>query len=791
MWFIPAIAEHVQHGRSLTSEPLGGNAMKHCALVLILAAGVCFSGVQSARAQQFSPSSEQVPVVGQPDAPAGTVPHLLQFAGTLKDAAMRPVTGAASVTFAIYSDQDGGTALWSETQNVLADANGHFNVLLGGATVNGIPAELFGTGQSRWLGISTARSAEMPRVLLASVPYALRAADADTLGGLPASAYVTTQSLAASNARATTPIAGGNTTVIATPQIASAQTAGTSATNAIPQATPSGTGTTDYIPLWTSGSNLGNSILFQSGSSIGLGTTTPASTLDINGGEILRGGFYEFPQGTATASAGQPSHSFQWLASLYSSSTKAAADLAFGFRAEPATNNVANPTAKLDLFYGTGGPTGSLADTGFSFATNGIVTFASGQTFPGVAELGAPNNFETNQAFNAGLTATNPTAGIVGTASNTAGSAIGVDGQSNSTSGYGVIGQSPWIGVYGSSSGSSTTGLGSGKAGVWGDTGGGSGAGYQGVLGTADDNSAGVFLNNGSYSALLAKNQSAGKAIEGEGLGGGTGVFGGNGTLSTDGGAIAATAGVWGDVSGSSAFAAILGTADDNDAGWFYNHSDHEATVEIENASSATGPLLLAYGNASGNYCQIETNGDFSCTGSITDIATVDGARKVAQYSMQSPENWSEDFGSATLANGTATVSLEATFAQTVNARAGYHVYLTPNGDSKGLYVANKTASGFEVRESGGGTSNVAFDYRIVAKRVGYETVRLKDVTARQAQIQSNAKKLQSGAAKPAGATKSAPRSGAGTPIAAAPAISNTARQLTAPAAARTTKPVN
>jgi hypothetical protein len=376
--------------------------MKRCALVLIFAAGVCFSGVQSARAQQVSPSSEQAPVVQpevqpvvQPDAAAGTVPHLLQFAGTLKDATMRPVTGAASVTFALYSEQDGGTALWSETQNVLADASGHFNVLLGGATANGIPAELFGTGQSRWLGISVARSAEMPRVLLASVPYALKAADADTLGGLPASAYVTTQSLAASNARATTPIAGGNTTVIATPQIASAQTASTSATNAIPQATPSGTGTTDYIPLWTSGSNLGNSILFQSGSSIGLGTTTPASTLDINGGEILRGGFYEYPQGTATASAGQPSHSFQWLASLYSSSSKAAADFAFGFRAEPAQNNVANPTAKLDLFYGTGGPTGSLADTGFSFATNGIVTFAAGQTFPGtsasVNELNLPN----------------------------------------------------------------------------------------------------------------------------------------------------------------------------------------------------------------------------------------------------------------------------------------------------------------------------------------------------------------------------------------------------------------
>jgi hypothetical protein len=74
-------------------------------------------------------------------------------------------------------------------------------------------------------------------------------------------------------------------------------------------------------------------------------------------------------------------------------------------------------------------------------------------------------------------------------------------------------------------------------------------------------------------------------------------------------------------------------------------------------------------------------------------------------------------------------VELEPAFAQTVNTGVEYHVFLTPNGDCKGLYVANKTASGFEVRELGGGTSSVAFDYRIVVKRKGYETVRMEDMT--------------------------------------------------------------
>ena len=105
--------------------------------------------------------------------------------------------------------------------------------------------------------------------------------------------------------------------------------------------------------------------------------------------------------------------------------------------------------------------------------------------------------------------------------------------------------------------------------------------------------------------------------------------------------------------------------------------------------------------------------------------------RQVSLYALQSPENWFEDAGSAQLSSGSATIALDPTFLQTVNAGVEYHVFLTPNGDCKGLFVSQKSASSFEVHELGGGTSSIAFDYRIMAKRVGYENVRLTDVTAR------------------------------------------------------------
>jgi len=117
--------------------------------------------------------------------------------------------------------------------------------------------------------------------------------------------------------------------------------------------------------------------------------------------------------------------------------------------------------------------------------------------------------------------------------------------------------------------------------------------------------------------------------------------------------------------------------------------------------------------------------GDTTAVGTKNAAVPLKSGKMVKVFSMESPEVWFEDFGAGQLMGGITTVALDQKFTQTVNLAKGYHVFVTPKGDCKGLYVSNETKTGFEVRELGGGQSSVAFDYRIVAHRNGYETTRL------------------------------------------------------------------
>jgi hypothetical protein len=115
------------------------------------------------------------------------VPPLVKFSGVLTDASSRPMTGTVGVTFSLYKESQGGAPLWLETQNVTPDKTGHYTVMLGSTTTQGLPANAFASGEARWLGVQAQGQAEQ-RTLLMSVPYALKALDAETIGGKPLSA---------------------------------------------------------------------------------------------------------------------------------------------------------------------------------------------------------------------------------------------------------------------------------------------------------------------------------------------------------------------------------------------------------------------------------------------------------------------------------------------------------------------------------------------------------------------------------------------------------------------------
>ena len=96
-------------------------------------------------------------------------------------------------------------------------------------------------------------------------------------------------------------------------------------------------------------------------------------------------------------------------------------------------------------------------------------------------------------------------------------------------------------------------------------------------------------------------------------------------------------------------------------------------------------------------------------------VAFPDGSQRVL-HCMESPEHWFEDFGTAKLTRGRAVVRLDADFAKVIK-RGDYRVFLTAEGDCRGLFVYRKSAASFEVRELMGGKSSIAFSYRIVGRR--------------------------------------------------------------------------
>jgi hypothetical protein len=145
--------------------------------------------------------------------------------------------------------------------------------------------------------------------------------------------------------------------------------------------------------------------------------------------------------------------------------------------------------------------------------------------------------------------------------------------------------------------------------------------------------------------------------------------------------------------------------------------------------SSFVGPGRTA-GRFDGD---VVVNGNFTVAGGAKAAAVTlpDGSVRM-MYCQESPEPYFEDFGGGVVTGGTGRVNLEPAFASLVKLD-GYRVFLTAEGDSRGLYVSAKDATGFDVSEQQGGQSNVGFSYRIVAKRKDIPGDRLAPVSPQAA----------------------------------------------------------
>ncbi len=269
-----------------------------------------------------------------------TVPGTISYQGLLEETGGTSLPdGDYSVTFRIYDDAAGGTVLWSETQ-VVALEDGVFSAQLGSATPLTLAFDI-----PYWISLQVGAEPELTRLAFTSTPYAFRAVVADSLagggGGGDITAVIASNGLTggAASGDATLTVGAGPgltvepdlvrlaepylsgeaydgrfvneaqansiTSAMVTPAMVSSIAgvendggdidliAGTGITitpdNANNRITFTasgsgigGSGTADYLPKFTGSSTIGSSTVYDDGSAVGIGTTSPDARLSVS-----------------------------------------------------------------------------------------------------------------------------------------------------------------------------------------------------------------------------------------------------------------------------------------------------------------------------------------------------------------------------------------------------------------------------------------------------------------------------------------------------------------------------
>jgi len=130
---------------------------------------------------------------------------------------------------------------------------------------------------------------------------------------------------------------------------------------------------------------------------------------------------------------------------------------------------------------------------------------------------------------------------------------------------------------------------------------------------------------------------------------------------------------------------------------------------------STNGHLISAVDHNFVQVFYVDQSGNIGYHGTLTHFVSIGAGHSIVQYTPSSTRPALEDTGTARLIYGSATVRFDQSFARSINPARPYQVFLTPGGDTRGLYIGLKTPSGFVVREVQGGHGTFTFDYHVYA----------------------------------------------------------------------------
>lgn len=395
---------------------------------------------------------------------AQVVPRLLAYGGRLQTQPGTPLTGIVDVTFGLHRSQDDVAALWTETQRLELNADGRFTVVLGATSVEGLPLDLFSAGEPRWLAIHAEGGIDPPRVLLASVPYALKAADADTLGGLSASAF--------SRARASDG-----------PAVSSAE----AAASASDPRRIEGIGTPTAVAKFVGPLDIGDSVVFDVNGNVGIGTSAPTRRLDVAGSARISGD--QTVTGALITSALSATSAIN---PVFAKATSPAG-VTFGVSGEAVSPEGRGVYAQASALTGVNFGVFGVSQSSSGRGVLGLATSPNGSTFGVAGNVSSPGGV-----------------GVLGEATAATGSTVGVKGESSSVNGIGVTGSAlattgASFGVFGRTNSSSGHGIfgwatasTGGTQGVQGLSESSDGVGVLGFTSSLTGNTTGVFGQSNS-----------------------------------------------------------------------------------------------------------------------------------------------------------------------------------------------------------------------------------------------------------------------------------------------------